>query len=82
MVDKVYVTMTDKFMSKWGLAKGQIHKFIVECDTLEQAKIIEKNAYSHEEMKYIRICSKKPKYNSQVYTAWTTFKKLGITWKK
>ena len=36
--------MTDSFMSGWGRAMNLTNKFIVECNTLEEAETIEKNA--------------------------------------
>ena len=79
---KIYVTMTDKFMSGWGMAKGKVNKFIIECDNYEQAKIIEKNAMQRSEMKYINICINKPRYGSNVLESWRTFEDMGEIWKK
>ncbi len=77
-----YVTMTDKFMSGWGRAEGKINKFVVVCDTYEQAEAIERNAHKREEMKYINITSKKPCYNSRRYlTSWRNYNELGNIWK-
>ena len=44
MNKKIYVTMTDKYMSGWGCAAGKIDKFIVECDSWSDAALIERNA--------------------------------------
>ena len=62
-----YVSMTDRFMSGWGLAKDRINKFIVICDNFGQAKTIEKLAKERPEMKYINICSNKPNLPKQKY---------------
>jgi len=78
-----YVTMTDKFMSGLGYAEGRIAKFVVECETYEQAETIERNAKKRDEMKYINITTKKPYYNVNRYII--TIKKydnLGNIWKK
>lgn len=66
---KAWVTMTDKFMSGWGMADGKINKLIFECDSLEQAEIVEENAAKRSDMKNINICRNKPSYNSQKYYA-------------
>ena len=29
-----YVSMTDKFFSNWGKARGRINKLVIECETL------------------------------------------------
>lgn len=79
---KYFVTMTDKFMSGWGMAANKTNKFIVECENYEQAKTIEKNAHKRPEMKYINICSKKPRYGANVIESWRTFEQLGSIWKE
>ena len=80
---KIYVTMTDKFMSGWGMAKNKTNKFIIECDNWEQAETIERNAQERSEMKYINICIHKPRYNKKaVEESWRTFEELGEIWKK
>lgn len=78
---KLYVTMTDKFMSGWGKAEGLINKLIVECDTREQAEAIKRNAQRRGEMKYINICLNKPSYNSnKYYCSWKKFGDMGEVW--
>ena len=70
----VYVTMTDKFMSGLGMAKGKINKFVIECENSVQAEKIAYCANSHPEMKYINIRYSKPSYNSNKYiTSWKLF---------
>lgn len=59
---KYYITMTDSFMSGWGRANNKINKLVFECDTLEQAQIVEQNARHRKEMKYINFANKKPNY--------------------
>ena len=41
---KFYVTMTDKFMSGWGNAANKTNKLIIECDSYQDAELIQKNA--------------------------------------
>ena len=78
-----YVTMTDRFLSGWGMAEGKINKMVVECDTREQAETIEKNARNRQEMKYINITTRKPYYNSNKYfTSWKYYDQLGRIWKQ
>ena len=79
---KFYVTMTDKFMSGWGLAEGKTNKLIIECENWEQAQTIERNAQKRSEMKYINICANKPRYRSNVRESWKTFEELGDIWKR
>ena len=63
----LYVTMTDRFMSGWGLAEGKINKLVFECDDLKEARIVRNNADDRKEMTYVNICSNKPCYNTSRY---------------
>lgn len=65
--NKYYVVMTDKGMSGWGRAEGKINKLVIECDTYEEAEIVEANARARTEMKYINILARKPYYPSSRY---------------
>ena len=78
---KYYVTMTDKFMSGWGEARNKINKFIIECDSFQQAETIEKSAKKRDEMRYVNICSNKPYYNKSRYLeSHKRFDQLGTVW--
>ena len=79
---KYYVSMTDKFMSGWGYAKDKINKFIIECENFEQAETIERNAQLRSEMKYINICSNKPRNRQGYLLSFRTYEELGSIWKK
>jgi hypothetical protein len=81
-MEKWYVTMTDKFMSGWGCAKGKTNKFIIECDSLNDAEIIERNAHKRNEMKYINLCKNKPRYGSNILQSHKHFNELGDIWKR
>lgn len=77
-----YVTMTDKFMSGWGMAENKTNKFIVVCENWKQAETIERNAKKRPEMKYINICTQKPRYGANIKESWKTFEQLGEIWKQ
>lgn len=62
-----YVTMTDKFMSGWDLAKDKINKLVISCNTFDEALIVAQNAKNRKEMKYINIRGDKPYYPSNRY---------------
>ena len=74
----VYVTMTDKFMSGWGMAKGKINKLVIECENRVQAeKIADYARRNRNEMKYINIRYSKPSYNSNKYlTSWKVYSQM------
>ena len=65
--NKIYVTMTDAFLSGWGRAEGKINKLVFICDNLEEAERIVHYARTRREMKYINIRYDKPYYNSNRY---------------
>lgn len=77
-----WVTMTDKFLSGWGRAEGKTNKLIIECDTYEQAETILRNAKMRSEMKYVNLCTSKPKYGNNVFESWRHFNELGAIWKR
>jgi hypothetical protein len=62
-----YVTMTDKFMSGWGLAKGRTAKLVIVCDDIAQACEIAAAARRRSEMRRVNVRSSRPSYpNAQV----------------
>ncbi|MFS0905755.1 hypothetical protein AB3N02_22165 [Priestia aryabhattai] len=72
MTQKYYVTMTDKFMSGWGMAQGKINKLVLICDSYAEACTVYENAENRGDMKYINIRSTAPYYDKNRY--YTQFK--------
>jgi len=68
-----YVTMTDKFLSGWGYAQGRTNKLIIECNTINEAEQIEKAARQRSEMKYVNICTRRPRYGAHILETWKTY---------
>jgi hypothetical protein len=62
-----YVTMTDKFMSGWGMAAGKLNKLVFECESLKEARIVAENAGKRSDQKNINIRSTKPYYSSSTH---------------
>lgn len=62
-----YVSMTDKFMSGWGQARGKINKLIFICDSYDQALIVAENAKNRSDQKNVNICSRRPYYPSRTH---------------
>jgi len=80
---KYYVTMTDKFMSGWGHAKGKTNKLIIGCNTYKQALTIQRNAKRRSEMIYINITGNKPYYDSRHFkVSYRDYSSLGNIWKR
>lgn len=67
MNQKYYVSMTDKFMSYWGMSKDKINKLVIECSNYNEAEIVYNNAINRSEMKHVNICMNKPYYNPNRY---------------
>lgn len=67
MKSKYYVTMTDSFLSGWGRAEGKIAKFVMVCDSYEEAKHVAEYARSRSDQKYVRIANNCPRYDSRHY---------------
>lgn len=74
------MTMTDKFMSGWGMAKGMTNKLIIQCQTIEQAEQIERVARYRDEMTYVNIRITKPYYRANILASWKTWDELGEIW--
>lgn len=63
--NKLYVTMTDTFLSGWGMAENKISKYVIECDTYEEALIVQDNAKARTDMKHVSIAYSKPNYSKK-----------------
>ncbi len=68
---KYYVSMTDRVMSDWGMSKGKLNKLVLECDNLEEAEVVKRNAQDRSEMEDITIHKSKPTHNTKKY--YTTY---------
>ena len=78
-----YVTMTDSFMSGWGMARGRTAKFVVGVDNYAQAQRIARNARCRSEMKYVNIVRNKPRYDPRRYqVTYRDYSQLGMAWKR
>lgn len=77
-----YVTMTDRFMSGWGPARGKINKLVIECETFSDAAQIARAARLRREMRRVNIRTTKPYYGANVLTSWKTYADLSGSWKE
>jgi hypothetical protein len=57
-----YVTMTDKFLTGWGVARDKLAKLVIECETFEEAETVKENAENRSEMGNIHIRTSRPLY--------------------
>jgi hypothetical protein len=79
MPDKIYVNMTDRFMSGWGKAKNGSSFLCIECSTMEAAQAFEKAAYQRSEMKRIAL-SDKPRRRAGCHTSIKSEIDMGGPW--
>jgi len=56
----IYVSMTDKCMSGWGMTKGQISKFVIVCHSWKEADYAEYQALRASEMSRVTVYRTKP----------------------
>ena len=64
---RYYVTMTDKFLSGWGMAQGKINKLVITCETYQEAETVERNCLNRSDMKFVNVRSTRPYYNQNHY---------------
>ena len=76
-----YVTMTDKYLSGWGMSENKTNKLIIECQTIEQAEQIALVARYRDEMTYVNIRTTKPYYGANIVESWKNWDELGEVWK-
>jgi hypothetical protein len=57
-----YVTMTDKFLSGWGMARNKTAKLVIECETYAEAEIVKENALNRTDTKNVSIRTTRPAY--------------------
>ena len=65
--DLYYVTMTDRFLSGWGVAEGKKSKVIITCQGYKEAVKVIEYANKRTDMVEVRMVANKPKYNPQKY---------------
>lgn len=63
-----FVTMTDKFLSGWGLASGLIAKRVIICNTYDDAeKLYCRLQDKKHGMRYVNITRELPRYSGARY---------------
>ena len=83
MSEKYYVTMTDSFLSGWGMADGLINKLVIECHSWNEAQTVMQNAEDRTDMKRINVTSKKPYYRpGKYYVSWKDRDEYGTWFRK
>lgn len=78
----IQVTMRDNFMSGWGKATGKKNYYVVECDSMEQAEIIFRNAKKRSEMSNVKIITGTKRWPKDVLVSLKHFSELSGPWKE
>lgn len=79
----MFVSMIDNFMSGWGEARDKTNIYLVECDDIDQAEMIERAAHKRSEMSKVKIHQDRPYYCSKQYLVTDKhFDDLGGVWKE
>ena len=80
---KCYVSMTDKFLSGWGMAQGKTNKLVIGVNDFDLCMKIKKNAKERSEMKYVNMSTRKPSFNKRrVLVSYKDSSELGEIWTK
>ena len=67
--NEVFVTMSDKFMSGWGMATNKIAKRVIICQNSSDAFTLRDRLYNPKYgMKYVNVTFELPKYSNTKYT--------------
>lgn len=77
-----YVTMTDKYLSDFGEAKGKVRRLIIECDTEEQVQEVVDNAKARGDMIRIKVNRSKIHKKKEVSYLHLKYEDLPPTWKR
>ena len=78
----IYVNMTDRFMSYWGMAEGKRSRYCIACHTLEQAEAIKATADDRPEMLRVALASAPARDTPAVYVTVKDFADLSGPWLK
>lgn len=73
MSGKVYVRMTDKFMSGWGACENKRNVLVIVCDDWRQAEAIRRAALDRSEMQRVAIVGDMPRARRGVLYSVKTF---------
>ena len=82
MSRKVYVRMTDKFMSGWGACAGKKNVLVIVCDDWRQAEAIRRAAIDRSEMQRVAIVGTKPRERAGVLYSVKTFSDMLESWRE
>ena len=67
MKGKYFVSISDIYYSEWDFKKGKMKELVVVCDSLQQARKIEREAQKIPEITYIYVEDKLLKYSPDLY---------------
>lgn len=57
-----WITVTDKFLSGWGMAKDKVNKMVIECESIQQFRALKAYIKTRDEMTHLYFCQAFPKH--------------------
>lgn len=82
MTRKIYVRMTDKWMSGWGACENKRNVLVIACDNWRQAEAIRRAALDRSEMKRVAIVGTMPRERAGVLYSVKTFDDMLGPWRE
>lgn len=82
MSRKIYVRMTDKWMSGWGACENKRNVLVIACDNWRQAEAIRRAALDRSEMRRVKIVGTMPRERAGVLYSVKTFDDMLGPWRE
>jgi len=82
MSRKIYVRMTDKWMSGWGACENKRNVLVIACDNWRQAEAIRRAALDRSEMQRVAIVGTMPRERAGVLYSVKTFDDMLGPWRE
>lgn len=82
MSRKIYVRMTDKWMSGWGACENKRNVLVIACDNWRQAEAIRRAAFDRSEMQRVAIVGTMPRERAGVLYSVKTFDDMLGPWRE
>ena len=82
MSKSIYVRMTDKFMSGWGVCAGKTNVLVVVCDDWSQAEAIRRAALDRREMRRVDVVRTMPRPRPNVVYSVKPFSEMLESWRE
>lgn len=82
MSRKIYVRMTDRWFSGWGLCENKRNVLVIVCDNFRQAEAIRRAALDRREMQRVSIVGSMPRQRAGVLYSVKPFADMLGPWRE